>query len=118
MYWEPHREAAHQRAAAFTAGVSGLSETQEADTEAWYVEDRIEISRTLVRHLTERLTAVETNHSRRHARAGLPAPAARCAALLRGPPSPRCRVPAAPLPPVPDVLAGGARTPAVPAPSG
>ncbi|GGT33353.1 hypothetical protein [Streptomyces chromofuscus] len=67
LYWEAHRRTAHRRAADFAGRVAGLSDTQRAEIEGWYVEEQLRVSRSMTQHLTDHLTAVEEHHAKRYA---------------------------------------------------
>ncbi|GEC10588.1 hypothetical protein SSP24_82430 [Streptomyces spinoverrucosus] len=67
LFWEAHRRTAQSRAAEFASRLPGLSEGQKAEIEWWYVEDQIQLSRMMTRHITDHVTAVEDHHAKRYA---------------------------------------------------
>ncbi|MEV7994737.1 hypothetical protein AB0O67_23300 [Streptomyces sp. NPDC086077] len=68
LYWEAHLRTAHRRATDFVSRVTGLSPTQKAEIEWWYVQEQLRVSQSITRHLTDHITAVEEHHARRYTR--------------------------------------------------
>lgn len=68
LYWEAHRRTAHRRATDLVAHVAGLSERQKAEIESLYVREQLCVCRSMARHLTDHIAAVEDHHAQRYAR--------------------------------------------------
>ncbi|MFD7439341.1 hypothetical protein [Streptomyces sp. NPDC059861] len=66
LYWEAHRRTAYCRATDFVSRVTGLSETQKAEIESWYVREQLRVCRSITRHITDHITAVEEHHAKRY----------------------------------------------------